>query len=201
MQFNTHFGPLNNGPDPAKRALMDAVNAMGMKWLLNDAMSNMSWVEMAQDLITVLTIVSQFEQHANPAIDQQIRDVLECDSLQHNELITNEFNRVKETYGTFTSTWLSCGCVISTGHIITTITMCDEHHGFYNDTEDSTEIWNSAYEHNHSHAKNACMFKYPLELSLADDGTVSVQRDDYMKAFSTALENKKANMAIDKLDW
>ena len=200
-QYNTHFGPTNNGPDPAKRALLDAVNNMGIKWLLGDALVNMSWLEMAQDLINVLTIVSQFEKAANPAIDHKIRDVLECDSLQHNELLINEFNRLQPSYGVFTTTWLNCGCMVGTGHIISTITMCDDHHDFYREPADSATVWNAAYEHSHSHAKNACMFKYPLELSVNDDGSFLVTTEDYINAFEVALANKKANLDIEKLDW
>lgn len=191
-----------NGEDPLKEEILDALNLMGMKWVSKTAsFRNMSWMDMVHDILALVSIVPQFEKHANPKIDQKIRDVLKCDSSQHNELIIDELNRVKPTYAVFTASYLECGCVISTGHIINSLILCSDHIDEYDEPADSAPVWESAYRHSHNHSKNACLFRYPLELSKEKDGSVTVDQSDYEKSFQTALDNKQLNLDVDKLDW
>ncbi len=190
-----------NGKDPFKLEIVEHLQNLGIKWILNDEYKDISWLEMVQDILNLISIVPAFEQHANPKIDQKIRDVLKCDGAQHNELMIDELNRVKSTYSIFSVSYMSCGCLIATGHLVNMMTVCDAHNEYYNNPKDSMAIWESTFQHNHHHSKNACMFRYPLELSKNDDGSVMIEQDAYEASYQTALDNKQLNLAVDKLDW
>ena len=194
MQFS-------DGKDPFKNEIIEHLQSLGIKWLLSNDFNRMSWIDMIQDILNLISIVPQFEKHANPKIDQKIRDILKCDGAQHNELMIDELNRVKPTYAVYSVSYLSCGCLIGTGHLVNMMTVCDAHADYYNNPSDSMTVWESVFEHSHEHAKNACMFRYPLELNKNDDGSVLIDKDDYEASFQTALDNKELNLNVDKLDW
>tara|TARA_R100000808_G_scaffold6830_1_gene20069 strand:- start:21748 stop:22338 length:591 start_codon:yes stop_codon:yes gene_type:complete len=190
-----------NGKDPFKLEIVEHLQNLGIKWILNDEYKDISWLEMVQDILNLISIVPAFEQHANPKIDQKIRDVLKCDGAQHNELMIDELNRIKPTYSIFSVSYMSCGCLVATGHLVNMMTVCDAHNEYYNKPKDSMAIWESTFQHNHHHSKNACMFRYPLGLSKNDDGSVMIEQDAYEASYQTALDNKQLNLAVDKLDW
>ena len=195
--------------DNLKQQVLDAISMTCGKWVdggFSIFRRHMSWLDMITDVAHVLSIVPYYEKMSNPQIDNQVRDVLKCDALQHMELVVDELNRVETTYSQFTVTYLSCGCMLCLGHVTNVLSMCDTHRVHYeNDERDTVPVWDALFRNQNEHRENACMFKYPLDLARSTEKIAGAylegEQNDFTNAFNKAVANKKADINLDNLDW